>query len=473
MAGNKVTLVFGGDADALSKAAKQAEKSTQNVADAVTKSSKDMTDASKSTSKLTTGLGHLGSATSGAMDAFDAIGGSLQAINDIQNASANRAAKLARAINDVEQAQEDFNQALRDSKQAEIDSGQAQIDLEQANLDAATALKAYNKTVKDHGKNSDEAKQAAIDLKQAQQDVTQANEDSQQAIRDMSQATIDAKTAQLDLNDANREAHPPELQKWADNLQMITPLLSAVVGVVGLVTAAQWLWNTALFASPITWIVLAIAALVAIIVLVATKTTFFQDTWRVVWNFMKDVGSWFAGPFASFFVSVWNRIVSGALWVKDQFVSAWNGVKTYATNVWDYFTSLPDKLKTAFANVATLIAAPFKAGFNAIGRAWNAGPGQLHFEIPWWVGTQLGGKKFDMPDVPTFHTGGIVSGALGSETLAVLQAGERVTAGSGSGSFDNLHVTVEMNGDGVIRVVQAEVDKRGGNVQRVLGSNRG
>jgi hypothetical protein len=79
-------------------------------------------------------------------------------------------------------------------------------------------------------------------------------------------------------------------------------------------TAAQWLLNVALTANPIGLVIVAIAALVAVVVIIATKTTWFQTIWKVTWTFVKNVAqgvaAWFAGPFAGFFVAAWNRIVA-------------------------------------------------------------------------------------------------------------------------------------------------------------------
>lgn len=82
----------------------------------------------------------------------------------------------------------------------------------------------------------------------------------------------------------------------------------------GIVTAATWAWNAAMLVatSPITLVVLAIAALVAAIIWVAVKTTWFQTAWKYTWNAIKEVagavGRWFAGPFVDFFVAGWNLL---------------------------------------------------------------------------------------------------------------------------------------------------------------------
>ena len=64
-------------------------------------------------------------------------------------------------------------------------------------------------------------------------------------------------------------------------------------------TTIQKVLNLTLWSSPITWIVLAIVALIAVIVLIATKTTWFQDIWETVWGAIKTaaeaVWTWLQG----------------------------------------------------------------------------------------------------------------------------------------------------------------------------------
>lgn len=396
---SKITLTFAGDSAGAEGAAKRTGQAIDDVGAAADQSGAQLAGASKASADLSTRMGSLGAAVSGATDALDAVGGSLQAVVDLQQAGAERASRLARALNDVEQAQEDFNQALRDGAQSQLDANQAQIDMEQANIDASVSLKEYNAAVREFGAGSDEARQAALDLRQANQDAAQAQEDHAQAARDGAQAVIDAKTAQLDLADAQRESKPPELQKWADQISLITPLLSALVGVVGLVTAAQWAWNVAQLASPTTWIILAIVALVAIIVVIATKTQWFQDLWA----------------------------------------RSWGVIKREALAVWEWIKTVPDALGNVFAKVADAITWPFRTAFNAVAKAWNNTIGKLSWTVPGWI-PGFGGATISAPKIPTFHQGGIVPGAPGQEVLAVLQAGEEVrTRGqqSGGGSTVN------------------------------------
>lgn len=431
---NQVTLTFGGESKDLQRAAKQAVQATQGVGDAATKSSDDFSKAAKGSTNFTDKIGKLGAGVTGMTDAFDTAGGTLDAFIDLQNANRERAQQQKRALVDVQQAQEDYSQALRDGKQAAIDQDQAEVDLKQARLDQATTLKAYSDAVREHGRNSAEARQAQIDLQQSGVDVKQALEDSAQATRDASQANIDAKGAQLDLNDAQKQAHPPDVAKWSQDIQMFTPLLSGLVGVTGLVTGAQWAWNAAQLASPTTWIIAGIAALVAVIVLIATKTDWFQRAWRASWG-----------------------------WIRNA-----------ASNTWDFLKKIPGWIGSAFASVARTITAPFRSAFNFVADAWNATVGRLQWSVPGWV-PGIGGNSIGVPNIPHFHSGGVVPGTPGSEQLAVLQAGERVqTRGDGNGP-----VVIEIRSGGsqledlLVEVFSRAVGRRGGNVQLALGGRNG
>lgn len=443
---NEIKLTFAGDATALQKANKQAEESTLGVGAAATQANKDTAD-------FASRMGSLGSTVTGANDAIMGISDGLNALVDFQGAAAERASRLARAQADVEQAMIDAEQAAvdleqatrdlaqsqLDSKQAGVDAKQAQIDVRQAYHDARVVTEEYNAAVKEYGRSSNEAVQAAIDLDRANADLSQANLDAEQAQEDLKQAQLDgkqatvdatqaardAKDAQLDLNDAQREANPTDLQKFMDQLNLVTPLLSALVGVVALVTAAQWAWNIAQMASPTTWIVLAIAALVAVIVLIATKTDWFQRLWK----------------------AAWKGIMAYLNFVKNAYVTAFNLMIGIGKRLGDALWAIPGLIKKAWSGLFNILTWPFRTAFNFISDAWNNTVGQLSWSVPGWV-PLIGGNSISAPRLPKFHTGGVASGAFGGEFMAVLRAGERVTPTAGGSSGGQMAVRVEAGGGG-------------------------
>jgi hypothetical protein len=486
MAGNAVTIDFAGDASKLQAAAKKATAATEDVARAANDAASDYDRAGAASDRYGDKLGSLGAATTGALDAIDSFGAGMQAVADIQDFARAKAARLAQAEQDVEQAMADGRQATIDLRQARVDLRQAnqdasqagldlkqsEIDQKQAVLDAKVAQDEYNEAVREHGKGSAEAEQASIDLKQANQDLAQADADAKQAAIDLKQATtdkaqavedatqanLDGKQAQLDLNDAMHEANPPDLQEWADMIGLVTPLLSAVVGVLGLVTAAQWLWNSALFASPITWIVLGIAALIAIVALIATKTTWFQDLWRAAWGGIKAaasaVGSWFKD-------TLWGT------WIKG----AWDGILGAGRRVWDWMKALPGRIGNAFSGIGDAISRPFRAAFNWISDAWNNTIGQLSWHFPGAFG--VGEFTISAPKLPKFHAGGTVPGPPGAEVPIIALGGERMSHDGGAGGGEMMQVIVKLDSEVLLEGMARVVKRRGGGTQLVLGVGHG
>lgn len=126
--------------------------------------------------------------------------------------------------------------------------------------------------------------------------------------------------------------------------------------------------------------------------------------------------------------------------------TAFGWVTTAGGKVIEWFKTMPGKIGGFLKGVAEIITAPYRAAFGAIKTAWNSTVGGKGFTVPGWIPV-VGGKSFT---IPMFHQGGIMPGAPGSEGLALLQAGERVTAANrverGSQPAGDIYVTVEIDG---------------------------
>ena len=143
--------------------------------------------------------------------------------------------------------------------------------------------------------------------------------------------------------------------------------LKAMAFYTTLASVASSIFNAVLLANPITLVVLAIVAFVAIMVLLYKK---FEVVREVV----------------------------------DTVFSA---IKTGVTSSLDFLTAY-------FTGVLNI----YKGIFNAIAKLWNNSIGKLSFTFPSWVPV-FGGKGFDVPNIPMLAEGGIVTGP----TLAMI--GER------------------------------------------------
>jgi hypothetical protein len=92
-----------------------------------------------------------------------------------------------------------------------------------------------------------------------------------------------------------------------------------------------------------------------------------------------------------------------------------------------------------------LMLTVFKTIFNGIASVWNNTIGKFSFKVPSWV-PGIGGKGFDMPDIPMLAAGGIVTGP----TLAMIGEGRGPEAvipldrmgefGMGGGTTVNINV---------------------------------
>ena len=199
-------------------------------------------------------------------------------------------------------------------------------------------------------------------------------------------------------------------------------------------SAAQWLMNASLWASPVTWIVVGILLLIGVIILIATKTTWFQRAWK----------------------------------------AAWGWIKSAASNTWEFIKKIPGWIGTAFSKISGAISGPFKAAFNAISRAWNSTVGQLSWSVPGWV-PFIGGNTISVPNLPTFHAGGRVPGAPGQNVLAMLQAGETVSSAAGASGGRDEWIRVDLGelGAALLEPIARAVQRRGGSVTalgvRVVG----
>jgi phage-related protein len=199
---------------------------------------------------------------------------------------------------------------------------------------------------------------------------------------------------------------------------------------------AQWALNSAFLASPITWIVVGIVALIAIFVVLWVKFAGFRQFWIDTWNVIKRAAS-----------SAWQ-------WIRDGAMSTWNTLK-----------KIPGWVGKAFKTVADFVLFPFKTAFNGIAEAWNSTIGRLSWTVPDWVPI-IGGNSISVPNLPTFHAGGRVPGAAGDYVPILAMAGERVSATGASSSSDAgwLRVDAGEVGDALLQVIAAAVGRRGGRV---------
>lgn len=212
-------------------------------------------------------------------------------------------------------------------------------------------------------------------------------------------------------------------------------------------TGAQEGLNTAMDANPIGIIVVAIAALVAGFILLYTHVKGFRDIVNAVFGwvigFIKGAISIIVGLFQT---TPFGFLITHLTQLK-QFV------QTIIGDVISFFTALPGEIGTALGGIFNFVTAPFKTAFDWIANLWNNTLGKIAFTIPGWVPV-IGGDRFGFPQIPTFHTGGVIPGPMGTPVPATLLAGERVlspsesrVSGGGGSSSRPIIVYAQTNAD--------------------------
>ncbi|MWA12572.1 phage tail protein [Streptomyces sp. BA2] len=135
--------------------------------------------------------------------------------------------------------------------------------------------------------------------------------------------------------------------------------------------------NASMFASPVFWIVAAIVALVAVVVLIATKTDWFQQAWSVAWGFIKSTTDTVVAGIGS--VLNWFGSLPGKLggWfgsAKDAAIR-----KLLELHIW--LTGLPGRAASALAGLPGSLRRSAVTGF----QAFRTAAGQKASDFIAWV----------------------------------------------------------------------------------------
>lgn len=151
-------------------------------------------------------------------------------------------------------------------------------------------------------------------------------------------------------------------------------VFAAVQAIVNAVTTAfaavQAIVNAVMMANPITWIIIAIVALIAIIVLCIKHWDKIKAAFISAWEAIK--AAW--GQVVDFFKGVWDGIVgvfsAVGEWFVGVFTSAWEGIKSVFSTVGEFFSGIWNTIVSLFTNIGTAvsdaISGAVKGAINAV-----------------------------------------------------------------------------------------------------------
>lgn len=191
-------------------------------------------------------------------------------------------------------------------------------------------------------------------------------------------------------------------------------------------------------ANPVAWIMLAIAAIVALVAAIIKY-------WDEIKEVLGKVGGWINDniikPVANFFVGLWNGIKNGvsgvwtsiknvfggiANWIKEKVV---NPITGFFSGLWDGIKigvqGLSDTMGSIFNTMVDIIKAPINLIIDGINKIIG-GLNSLQIKIPDWV-PGVGGQTWgvNIPKVPKLARGGIVNNPGPGVMMGNYIAGER------------------------------------------------
>jgi hypothetical protein len=299
-----------------------------------------------------------------------------------------------------------------------------------------------------------------------------------------------ARTAKQDLG----EAIMPLLPMMQGFLNVIIPIapyllivaaaITAIVaalkiwkGVMIAVTVVQWLWNAALWANPITWIIAGIIAFIAIIVLLVVYWDEVVAGVVAAWNWLKEAGVAVWDWLLQFFKDWWP-------WLLAIFTGGGSLVLAWVIDHWDEIVAF---VQSAVEKIGGFLSGMWDGIKDGLKAALNWAIGQINGAISGINVLISGANKVpgvnipSIPSIPYLAEGGNILGGgaamvgeAGPEILD-LPRGARVTpldrAGGGGGGRQDVYIHLDGDED-LVRLFRRAIKVRGGNVQFVLGSGR-
>lgn len=147
-------------------------------------------------------------------------------------------------------------------------------------------------------------------------------------------------------------------------------VIAVITKLVNGFRAAWFLLNIAFAGTPIGLILTGIALLVAAIVLIATKTTWFQTAWKATWNAVKVAG-----------IATWNALKTAFFAFINAMKTAWNAVNNALRaawrNAWNFIKSTGQAIwggiRSGFNGFISGIKSAWNSCVNFLKRIWNAG----------------------------------------------------------------------------------------------------
>ncbi|MGE6825834.1 hypothetical protein ACQKGR_27540, partial [Pseudomonas soli] len=223
-------------------------------------------------------------------------------------------------------------------------------------------------------------------------------------------------------------------------IKTLAPIILGLVVALGIMAAVIWLVNLAMLANPITWIILGIVALIAIIVLLIAKWDWVKAQLEILWDWISAKAKEIWDPIAAYFSGLWDDITEsftqGMDWIKGLFenfhpldwISAnWDKLTGWLDRQWD---SLYETVRDAIHSIGGLFGGMWDGITGGLKKALNGAIYLINGAIEGINYLIYGANKVPgvnipyIPFIPYLAEGGITTGP----TLAMIGEGREQEA---------------------------------------------
>ncbi|MDS5883401.1 hypothetical protein RLE96_02385, partial [Streptococcus pneumoniae] len=244
----------------------------------------------------------------------------------------------------------------------------------------------------------------------------------------------------------------------------------------GVATAATWAFNAALavLTSPITWIIAAIAALIAIGVLLYQNWDTVVEFAKTAWQGLCDFVSGICQAIGEFFSGLWTKLQEIfepiGQWLGDKFKQGWDAIVNIFTPIGSWFGQRWADVTSALANIGAWFTDMFQKAWTGLtnifsklgswfGERWNDVTSVLA-NVSSWFGNMFT-SAYNAVKNAFSSIGGFFSGVWSTVQSIFVNAGQKVGSAVG-GAFRSAV-------NGVLGTIENVVNGFIGMINGVLG----
>ncbi|MEQ4610332.1 hypothetical protein ABMX48_29540 [Streptomyces cavourensis] len=218
-------------------------------------------------------------------------------------------------------------------------------------------------------------------------------------------------------------------------MKFLVPVVLGLAVALGVFAAAVWVANLAMLASPVTWIILGIVALIAVIALIIVKWDAVAAATGKAWDWIVDklgaAWDWIAGKLTAVWTWIVDKLSAAWDWIVQDVKRAvndlmriigWIGavpgkVAGWLGQVVSWVAGMGGRISRAAGGMWDSIVSGFKHAVNQLIWMWNG----LSFTLGGgsFMGVGIPSVTLHTPDIPYLAEGGITTGP----TLAMIGEG--------------------------------------------------